>query len=74
MVSINIVSGAPGDNQISVRVDGLVIRRWRSSALRGDFEQLHGEAHRLAGMVAREFPGEVVCRWCELRCGEGGIR
>jgi len=74
MVSIQIVSATPGDNQISVSVEGLVIRRWRSSALRGDFEQLHSEAHRIALAVAREFPGGVVCRWCEVRSGEGGIR
>jgi hypothetical protein len=74
VLSVNISSVSPGDNQISVRVDGLVVRRWRSSALRGDFDLLHGDAHRLALVLTREFPGEVVCRWCEVRSGEGGIR
>jgi hypothetical protein len=71
---VNIITGAPGDNEISVRLDGRVLRSWRSSAARGDFEALHAEAHRIALQVAREFLDGVTCRWCELRQGEGGIR
>lgn len=74
LISINIVSGRPGDNEVSVRVDGQVVRRWRSSAQRADFPELHAEAHRIALQVAREFCDGVTCRWCELRAGEGGIR
>ena len=74
MISVNVRSGAPGDNEISVRLDGQVQRRWRSSALRGDFEALHAEAHRVAAEFAREFMDTVVCRWCEIRAGEGGVR
>jgi hypothetical protein len=74
MVTVNVVVRAPGDNEVSVRVDGRPVRAWRSSALRGDFAELHAEAHRIALQIAREFLEGVVCRWCELRSGEGGIR
>lgn len=74
MITVNITMHAPGDNEISVRVDGHPIRRWRSSALRGDFADLHAEAHRIALQVGREYIEGVVCRWCEVRSGEGGIR
>lgn len=74
MVSVNIITGAPGANEITIRIDGRVVRTWRSSALHGDFEALHAEAHRVALQVAREFLDGVTCRWCELRSGEGGIR
>lgn len=74
MVTVNVVPRAPGDNEISVRIDGRAVRNWRSSPLRGDFVELHAEAHRIALQVAREFLEGVVCRWCELRSGEGGIR
>jgi hypothetical protein len=74
MVSVNIVPGPPGDNEITVRVDGRVQRAWRSSALRGDFDALHQEAHRVALLLAREFLEAVVCGWCDVRNGEGGIR
>jgi hypothetical protein len=74
VISVNVVPGSPGDNAISVRVEGRVVREWRSSALRGDFDALHLEAHRVAGHFALEFLDVVVCRWCEVRSGEGGIR
>ena len=74
MVSVNVVLGPPGDNAITVRIDGRVVRSWRSSALRGDFEELHQQAHRVAQAFAREFLDGVVCRWCDVRNGEGGIR
>ena len=74
MISVNIIRGAPGDNEITVRRDGTIFRRWRSSAVRGDFEDLHAIAHQVAAALVREFPGDVVCRWCETRQGEGGIR
>ena len=74
MISVNVVLGAPGENEISVRLDGRVLRRWRSSAVRGDFDALHAEAHRVAGLLAGEFLEPAVCRWCEVRQGEGGVR
>jgi hypothetical protein len=74
VISVNIVSGAPGDNEVSVRIDGLVVRRWRSSALRGDFDKLHAEAHRIAAALSGEFDGSVACAWCAARSGEGGVR
>jgi hypothetical protein len=74
VLSVNIVCRTPGDNEISVRIDGQIIRQWRSSAVRGDFDDLHADAHRLAAALSREFMDAVVCRWCELRNGEGGIR
>jgi hypothetical protein len=74
LVSVNVRSGAPGENEISVRLDGRVQRSWRSSALRGDFDLLHAEAHRVADQLAREFLEVAVCRWCEIRQGEGGVR
>ncbi len=73
-ISVNVITGAPGENEISVRLDGRVLRRWRSSAMRGDFELLHAEAHRVAGALASEFLETVVCRWCAIREGEGGVR
>jgi hypothetical protein len=74
MVSVNVAIGRPGDNAITVRIDGRVVRTWQSSATRGDFEDLHRVAHRIALHYAAEFMDEVVCRWCEIRSGEGGIR
>jgi hypothetical protein len=74
LVSVNVVLGPPGENEISVRLDGRVLRTWRSSALRGDFEALHTEAHRVADQLAGEFWERAVCRWCEVRRGEGGVR
>ncbi|MGI8550463.1 MAG: hypothetical protein ACR2PL_06640 [Dehalococcoidia bacterium] len=74
MISITIAALGPGNNQISVRIDGSIERSWRSSPARGDFDELHAEAHRVALQIAREFLQGVVCRWCEVRSGEGGIR
>ena len=74
MVTVNVVAREPGDNQISVRIDGRAVREWRSSPQRGDFVELHAEAHRIALQVGREFLEGVICRWCEVRSGEGGVR
>ena len=74
MISIKIVSAAPGDNEITVRIDDQILRRWRSSAAHGDFPRLHEEAHGVAAALSGEFDGNVVCAWCAVRSGEGGVR